>query len=1265
MDDFVVNLRQITQYPFTTATNSTDAIVIQRGGLGGPFLSTTVSGLMTALQDPNDLLAIGATAPWDAVGSQVFAQSFTIGVNGALLYNLYDSPAGTKYWQGGPGGVVQLGADGLSVCFAPVGAPGAFATPQEVFLLSPIGDITITGQLTVAADPVEPLQVATMQYVDTQVSAMNFAPNTNPDFLGTVTINGVPAATTADVTDAINSSTVTSFNGRQGSVTLLPTDAVLSFNGRTGAVTLAASDLTPLNVALLASPAFTGNPTISGAFIATQGWVSTQLTTTVASLNLGQYALTNSPNFTGLPTIQGVAIATQAWVQGQINTFNNSPNFTGTPTIGGAAIATQAWVQGQINILNLGQYASLNSPNFTGSPSIGGVPIATQPWVTGQLNGLNLAQYAPLHSPHFTGEPEAPTPDHEDHSNRIATTDFTADAIERFKNWLDPDHYAPLHSPHFTGMPFAPTPEAHSNDGKVATTAFVMAEIAHHTAGVASFNTRSGHVFLENSDIEALNHWAALHSPNFTGDPHAPTASAADRSERLATTEFVHNLIELGTVQSFNGRHGHVLLRLEDIENARGARIVSPEFEGEPRAPTPHHMDNSERLATTAFIHEAILNADHEWQDKFDCIENQLAKMHDHTVWSWNQRRGNVVMTRNDILAAGGAPIHDPVFTGEPRAPTPSQGTCTNQIATTDFVCRAVKAIPSGPPGLDGPRGPVGPPGPVMEVKGSVEEYEDLPMGAAKGEVWEVRDTGTLYVRTAFGWDAIIWKDAPHDEVLYGRKDGGWHPTLTGDEIEELVHNEIGEIPGISTAPWLPLAGGILTGPLRVSNDPSAYVSISANGPYWCQVQGSIGGTLGPASQYFDLEPGLLKFDSDWGGQVQFNQQGNNLWNILPNADNNGQLALAKTGLSPTPFTISGTGLVTIPNLDLGGNATRALQAVPLQQLNAAIAANPGPSGPPGETGPQGAPGSQGPQGIPGEIGPQGPQGIPGTAGGVGPSGPTGPAGSQGIQGVPGNTGPIGLTGPQGPQGFVGEQGIQGVPGPTGATGPQGVPGTFTGIENAPFLPLSGGTVTTNAIGATTLAVNNTHGGLGGFALTLNNNSTIMPTLSVTNSSGGVSASILGGSLQVGSPTGTAVTGAGEVSISGNYYRNGVDIRQGVTDGSDATAGQVGEYFQSSIAFVASAGSINMPPGDWLVFCSAILAGSYTTVISVNSNINNYGWLGDVGLPQINFLKRAIFSPVRYSSDLGGPMPFSFVFRNSSATVNVDGTFSVVAWRIR
>jgi hypothetical protein len=334
---------------------------------------------------------------------------------------------------------------------------------------------------------------------------------------------------------------------------------------------------------------------------------------------------------------------------------------------------------------------------------------------------VNQPMGAPINSPHFLGSPTVPTPPLHDSSLRIANTQWVrlnlqdlvnTSAVRSFNHRvgavtltlhdIEDAGGAPLDSPHFTGMPFGPTPDPGSADGKLATTAFVMSEITSHIAGVASWNTRTGAVTLDNTDIldlvdpGGLPMWATLDSPNLRGDPHSITPPVADATTRIATTAYVHNAINSLAVTSFNNRLGHVLLTAADVFGVGAAPLMSPHFQGHPEAATQPSHDNSERLATTEFVHHAVDHLDTELQDQIDY--NRI-----HSVHRWNQRTGEVVMELQDILAAHGAPIHSPHFTGVPEAPTAQPHTDNDQLATTKYVDHAVKAVPSGPAGHDGP----------------------------------------------------------------------------------------------------------------------------------------------------------------------------------------------------------------------------------------------------------------------------------------------------------------------------------------------------------------------------------------------------------------------------------------------------------------------------------------------------------------------------------------------------------------------------------
>jgi hypothetical protein len=153
---------------------------------------------------------------------------------------------------------------------------------------------------------------------------------------------------------------------------------------------------------------------------------------------------------------------------------------------------------------------------------------------------------APLASPAFTGAPTAPTAAPGTSTTQLATTAFTGAAVANAGSSTVPlmdgtadvgtgatyaraDHVhptdtsrAPLASPALTGTPTAPTAAPGTSTTQVASTAFVQAAISGSTAGVTSWNTRSGAVTMTLADVTGVG-GAPINSPTFTGTPTGPT----------------------------------------------------------------------------------------------------------------------------------------------------------------------------------------------------------------------------------------------------------------------------------------------------------------------------------------------------------------------------------------------------------------------------------------------------------------------------------------------------------------------------------------------------------------------------------------------------------------------------------------------------------------------------------------------------------------------------------------------------------------------
>jgi SPRY domain len=103
--------------------------------------------------------------------------------------------------------------------------------------------------------------------------------------------------------------------------------------------------------------------------------------------------------------------------------------------------------------------------------------------------------------------------------------------------------------------------------------------------------------------------------------------------------------------------------------SAQFAPLVSPIFTGNPTAPTPIAGDNDTSIATTAFVSNAItalIGTAGSGADTLGELEDQI------------------LLT--NAAVADRAPIASPIFTGDPKAPTPATADDDTSIATTAYV---------------------------------------------------------------------------------------------------------------------------------------------------------------------------------------------------------------------------------------------------------------------------------------------------------------------------------------------------------------------------------------------------------------------------------------------------------------------------------------------------------------------------------------------------------------------------------------------------
>jgi hypothetical protein len=689
MDDFVLNVRQIGNYPAAAAAGPNDLLLLQINGLGGAYSSISPQDLLTNLTTNIAGLTVNGSFLVTAPGAEVYSltvnQQLTVEQSATIAANLN-----------------VTGNTGLVGTLAVEGAITQGSVP--VALLDNVV-ISVNGrQGNVILQTSDILQAGA-------------APITNAHFNGWIT---APSAWNPNLSD----DTVATTHWVQQAICAWYSNAVLvdmvvsSFNGRGGAVVLNAQDITDA-LTVPSAYAFANTPPLGDA--------SGRLSTTMFVDNsLADFKHTIENEFNSIIGTLG-------------NTYApiNNPQFTGVPTAPTAAqtvnsgqLATTAFVHAAVTASTTG-VASFNTRT-------GAVTLTTA--------DITNAGGAPIVSPTFGGSPAGPTAPPGTATAVLATTQFVMTAIADIPVAVASFNTrtgavtlttaditaaggAPIAGPVFSGIPIAVTASPGTSTGQLATTAFVTTAINALPVPVSSFNGRTGAVTFQASDISAVN-GALLASPAFTGTPTAPTATAGTSNTQLATTAFVQAAVGgvVAGVSSYNGRTGAVVPIAADITAAGGALLAGPTFTGVPQAPTASAGTNSAQIATTAFVTAAIAASP-------------------GGVTSFNGRTGAITFQGSDISAAGGALLAGPSFTGTPTAPTATAGNSSTQLATTAFVTTAI-ATAGGVNSFNGRAGVVTLTSTdVFNAEGAIYQQSDTaPPTTQPQTLWFNSLNGQLYV---------------------------------------------------------------------------------------------------------------------------------------------------------------------------------------------------------------------------------------------------------------------------------------------------------------------------------------------------------------------------------------------------------------------------------------------------------------------------------------------------------------------------------------
>lgn len=296
-----------------------------------------------------------------------------------------------------------------------------------------------------------------------------------------------------------------------------------------------------------------------------------------------------------------------------------------------------------------------------------------------------VALKAYTQSPTFTGVPMSVTPASGNVSTMIATTAFVDDIVSSTSANLSANIATALSglelkanilSPTFTGVPTAPTATIGTNNTQIATTAFVGAAIGA----------------IGSSTISGLNLKADINSPTFTGIPSAANASPGTNTTQIATTAFVF--------EANAGLKEFLLANTASIANdlTNYAPLLSPLFVGSPKAPTASQSTANTQISTTAYVRTAIANLNGLIDGNITALLALKAPLASPTLTgtplsttpSFGDNSTKIATTAFVANAISYSFTNSPTLAGTVTAPTVSSSDNSTKVATTAFVTTAI-----------------------------------------------------------------------------------------------------------------------------------------------------------------------------------------------------------------------------------------------------------------------------------------------------------------------------------------------------------------------------------------------------------------------------------------------------------------------------------------------------------------------------------------------------------------------------------------------
>ena len=355
--------------------------------------------------------------------------------------------------------------------------------------------------------------------------------------------------------------------------------------------------------------------------------LATSHTENNTSLGIGEYSFALEE--TGVGFVPGIRVRASVandvsnWIEGPVTAFDGINLTMSADLTGGLGGIFQDW-----NINLAGQPGKTGAKGDTGAQGPPGAAVIPN-------------------NPVLTGTPTCPTAPLPDNSQQIANTAHVK-LVAATLQPIDPDLTALAAASAIGAIYYRSAADAWAPVTIGTNISFVGGTLSAVLTGTAPIN-----------------------DPIFTGDPRAPTAPKADNDTSIATTEHVKQVV------------------------ADYAPLVSPNLTGIPSvSPTPDVTDSSWRIANTEYVKLNIATRQPLDSDLTSLANitasNVLVYRSAPDTWAPVTIGANLLFEGGELSATGagggGVPSDSPVFTGNPRVPTPPADDADTTIANTAWV---------------------------------------------------------------------------------------------------------------------------------------------------------------------------------------------------------------------------------------------------------------------------------------------------------------------------------------------------------------------------------------------------------------------------------------------------------------------------------------------------------------------------------------------------------------------------------------------------